>query len=407
MTEYNVIVKMFRARHGDAFLIRCSKGNELVNIFVDAGPENVYDNEIKNQLLEMKRRGEVLDLLVVTHIDDDHIGGVIRLLEENGSVDNPTIITIKEIWHNTYSHIHQELPTVTLNDKEQQMMIGFTRRWKSARKNMLLGKHEVSARQGSSLGALILKGGYHWNKAVDGKAITTQALTTFQIADFVSLKLLSPKNEQLDNLMEYWRRELLKSGFDTDRLAAPSFDDAYEYFLLAIEDERKRLGKQEISFSKPQWNSLKDEYTDEDSSSKNGSSIAFVLECGGRRLLFAADAFPSVIAQGIDQHYKEEPVPRKMDVIKVSHHGSKHNISSELLQTVDAPLYLISTNGKEHGHPDLETLIKIVDQPKRYQRTLLFNYETDASRYLDSNAEKKNLLYSDSFKKYLDINRIE
>ncbi|WP_214626130.1 AVAST type 1 anti-phage system MBL fold metallo-hydrolase Avs1a [Paenibacillus agaridevorans] len=392
MTEYNVKIKMFRARHGDAFLICCSKGTKLVNILVDAGPEDVYDNEIKSELLEMKERGEVLDLLVVTHIDDDHIGGVIRLLEDNGSAENPIIIAIKEIWHNTYRHMHQELPTVTLTDKEQQMIIGFTKRWKSACKIMPLGKHQVSARQGSSLGALILKGGYPWNKAADGKAITTQALTTFQIADFVRLKLLSPNTEQLDNLMNYWRRELQKSGFKTDRPADPSFDDAYEYFLLAVEEERKRRGKQEISFSQPQWDSLKDEYIDEDSSCKNGSSIAFVLECGSKRLLFAADAFPSVIAQGIDRVYKEEPLPRMMDLIKVSHHGSKHNISSGLLQAVDAPLYLISTNGEKHGHPDLDTLIKIVDQPQRYQRTLIFNYETDASRYLEANAEKKDLL---------------
>ena len=44
-------------------------------------------------------------MLVVTHIDNDHIGGIIELLKENGSNENPHIIEIRNIWHNSYRHL--------------------------------------------------------------------------------------------------------------------------------------------------------------------------------------------------------------------------------------------------------------------------------------------------------------
>ncbi|MEZ5082471.1 MAG: hypothetical protein R2750_03330 [Bacteroidales bacterium] len=41
---------------------------------------------------------------------------------------------------------------------------------------------------------------------------------------------------------------------------------------------------------------------------------------------------------------------------KVSHHGSKSNISKKLLDLLDAKHYLISTNGDRHNHPDPEAI---------------------------------------------------
>jgi hypothetical protein len=36
------------------------------------------------------------------------------------------------------------------------------------------------------------------------------------------------------------------------------------------------------------------------------------------------------------------------DVIKVSHHGSIHNTSVNLLSLIDAPVFLVSSNGSAH-----------------------------------------------------------
>lgn len=67
------------------------------------------------------------------------------------------------------------------------------------------------------------------------------------------------------------------------------------------------------------------------------------------------------------------------DAIKISHHGSFHNTSPQLLQIVDAPKYFISSNGNKHDHPDIELLTAIVDRTADFSRTLYFNYSTPVS----------------------------
>lgn len=63
---------------------------------------------MKNRLIQLKNEGGAIDLLIVTHIDNDHIGGVIELLKENGSNKDSKIIEIKNIWHNSYRHLQFE-----------------------------------------------------------------------------------------------------------------------------------------------------------------------------------------------------------------------------------------------------------------------------------------------------------
>jgi hypothetical protein len=67
------------------------------------------------------------------------------------------------------------------------------------------------------------------------------------------------------------------------------------------------------------------------------------------------------------------------DAIKISHHGSLRNTSPDLLALIDAPIYLISSNGVGHGHPDFEVLAAIVDRPAAFKRHIYLNYETSAS----------------------------
>src|SRR5690348_10002539 len=98
-----VVVEMFPASYGDAFLIRCiSPAASAANILVDAGPLNSYRQWVKPRLQALAKDGESLDAMVITHIDADHIEGAIALLEENGPATSPAIIGIRDVWHNSY-----------------------------------------------------------------------------------------------------------------------------------------------------------------------------------------------------------------------------------------------------------------------------------------------------------------
>src|SRR5689334_3242539 len=70
---------------GDAIHIRfLGSDNQVHNILVDGGVENgnVYRVRLRKKLEQVIANGECIDLWIITHIDDDHIGGVLRLLKD-------------------------------------------------------------------------------------------------------------------------------------------------------------------------------------------------------------------------------------------------------------------------------------------------------------------------------------
>lgn len=114
-----------------------------------------------------------------------------------------------------------------------------------------------------------------------------------------------------------------------------------------------------------------------DNSITNGSSISFILEIEGLRLLFLGDSWAEDIVAALS--------PKGMtifDSVKISHHGSARNTSPKLLSLLDSPHFFISSNGNGHNHPDFAVLKAIVDRPADFCRTLHFNYSTPASQRL-------------------------
>lgn len=80
----------------------------------------------------------------------------------------------------------------------------------------------------------------------------------------------------------------------------------------------------------------------EDTAEANGSSIAFLAEYGGKRVLFSAEAHPTRLLRSIDQLVGPNST-LALDVCKLSHHGSDHNTSPSLLDRLDCRRFLIST----------------------------------------------------------------
>lgn len=97
-----ITVKLYRANAGDAFLL--SFGNEQnVNIMVDMGYVSTYNSYIERDLLNLNKENRCLDLLIITHIDRDHIRGALAFFKKNGLISN--IIKVNEVWHNSYRHL--------------------------------------------------------------------------------------------------------------------------------------------------------------------------------------------------------------------------------------------------------------------------------------------------------------
>ena len=96
-----------------------------------------------------------------------------------------------------------------------------------------------------------------------------------------------------------------------------------------------------------------------DTSKTNASSIAFLFEFDGRRILFTGDGDDPRIVESLRPIAEAEGGRLRLDALKVPHHGSAANISRELLELIDCPR-LISTNGERHGHPDPVAMARIL-----------------------------------------------
>ncbi|MGB8194744.1 MAG: MBL fold metallo-hydrolase, partial [Chitinophagaceae bacterium] len=114
-------IKIFQAGKGDALLISDTKAN----ILVDGGMSAAYNEHIAPELGKMRKKGITLDLACVSHIDDDHIAGFLKMIEDevewrvheyhqsNGNAKSkkpevPRPPDIKEIWHNAFHEVLKE-----------------------------------------------------------------------------------------------------------------------------------------------------------------------------------------------------------------------------------------------------------------------------------------------------------
>ena len=73
--------------------------------------------------MKLKNKGKKITLLVITHIDKDHIGGAKKLLEENGDYNTPNIIKIENVWFNGFKNlVFQKKSSDTLNQRQLDKM---------------------------------------------------------------------------------------------------------------------------------------------------------------------------------------------------------------------------------------------------------------------------------------------
>lgn len=373
---------MFPALYGDCLLVTC-EGEHPVHILIDTGFSATYRKYLRPRLLELAERGERLSLVVITHIDEDHIRGSLTFFRENGPADQPKIIGVDEVWHNGYRNMScfqkqtGEPPCMELLQALAKQGIAEDREEDSAEK--------ISVEQGATLAALLLEYGYSWNTSAGGREITVEQLPSVELEGGGKLTVLSPTRDRLKALEELVLDKLAERRYRGALTDHEIFDSVFESVLAGAQQD-ETVPAEEITDEEADFEELSGSSDfAEDRSVTNGSSIAFLLEYGGKRALFLADSHPSVVKESLKRLDPEiEVCPWRVDLLKVSHHGSAHNTSPELLEIVDADRFLISTNGKKFTppHPALRTMARIVTRKTERPRRLIFNYRTKVSDVL-------------------------
>nr|WP_139488568.1 MBL fold metallo-hydrolase [Brevibacillus dissolubilis] len=323
-------------------------------------------------------------------MDQDHIQGGITFFSENGESGKATVIEIGEVWHNSYRHLGVADSEGKL-DENQRLQV--QRQSRYLEKDDEASSSTVSGKQGTRLGALLYQHGYRWNQSFGGKAVGF-GTEPVKIGE-VTITVLSPTQAQLVALRKRWKKELTSIFSDIPLTEDEVFDDAVEFLSHYMKPKGIPNAAKKVS-GVSSLKALAESEFAEDPDEINGSSITFILEYRGMKVLFLGDAPPTLIEQQLREVFPEDEFPIHFDAVKVSHHGSKNNTSRELLACIDSPHYFVSTDGKIHGHPDPEALARIVVRETNeavLMRNLYMTYPTTGAKAVDRDDWKKEFAY--------------
>lgn len=372
---------MYPAKNGDAFLVEIAGHYVLI----DAGYASTFRDEIAPDLSRLHSSGARLSLAVCTHIDADHIGGMIEFVSSNGPRGARHIIDVEEVWHNSLRSLPNTMGALDTK-ADQQLLQAIRRRGFAFPTGSSPALNPIGARQGSSLAQLLKRFDYQWNGGNGTQCMQAQD-APMALPGGVEMQIIGPRRDRLEALRNWWLGELRRLSYRGSGKISDLIEDAYEMWLTSAEATGAGTVRQ---IADGLVGALEQAHA-ADTSLTNGSSIAFVLRGQGTSILFLGDAW----AEDIVSHIKvSSPSQVVFDAIKVAHHGSRHNSSVELLQHVDAPCFLISSDGSRHGHPDFEVLAEIVDRPAPFKRHIYFNYETPAARRLETHTSRSHVPFS-------------
>jgi len=325
-----------KARAGDCLLLHYGSTDDPGLLMIDGGPATVYDTFLRPRLESIKAARKLeddeplsVDAVMVSHIDDDHINGILgftRELVDAKREKKPALARVRSFWHNTFDDI--------IGGSSQELRAAVTASFGAA---SLSGDPDVdgldeaaakvlaSVGQGLRLRDDIRALGLKPNAAFGHPLVMAVAGGQPQaIGKGLSLRVIGPQQVELQNLQKQ-----------------------HEVFLAAHPEKRV---SSLAAFT--------------DTSVPNLSSIVVLAEVGGKTILLTGDARGDKVLSGLELVGAMKPGGTiDVDVVKMPHHGSARNMAPEFFERIRASHYVISCDGG-HGNPDRETIEMMGDLPK-------------------------------------------
>lgn len=322
-----------QAEFGDCLLLQSSDGGNLISILIDGGPSQTYEKNLKptlNTLLASKN----LDLVILSHIDNDHVLGLLDLFEaikkekESGGSE---VLKVSGLWHNSFGDL------IGSNSYDNKLMgnlfssnqfFAFGNDIKIARLPAISALKGIS--EGRDLSKLAQILGIPINPQFGGDIIVTDHKAIE--LDGMKFHILGPTQKNLEKLRKIWN-DWLRS---------------HPQLVVTPKD----FGALQVL----------------DASITNLSSIMFMVESDGKKLLFTGDGLGRDVLEVLSEKKMLTSEGRlHVDILKVPHHGSERNVSEQFFATVTADVYIISANGRD-DNPSFLTLKWIIESGKKYRR---------------------------------------
>jgi beta-lactamase superfamily II metal-dependent hydrolase len=344
-----------QAEYGDCFILESKQGKESTAILIDGGPYQTFEKHLKPTFQKLPTNRK-LDLVVLSHIDNDHIIGLLDLLDEIKSQrekGKKELIKVYELWHNSFNdilridvepflffkniYINQNLISKKEEEKNQRIISSIIMK---------------GFQQGKDLALLAKTLKISINPRFNKLVVVDEIVKSIHLKN-ITIRILGPTRKNLEKLRQEWKDWFTKKkqiqNVDSD--------------LLQILD----------------------------TSVPNLSSIMFLAEIQNKKLLFTGDGSgEDVIRLFSKNEMLDEQGKMHVDVLKVPHHGSDRNVSKEFFNTINSHYYVISANGRD-DNPSLATLRWIIEsgQSKNLKKIVLTNKTPNVLKILKEYDQKK------------------
>ena len=329
-------LEALNANNGDCLFLHFGPPGATKLIIIDGGPQHsgtpTFSSVMEPRLKEMAQLLGVnlpleVDLLMVSHIDDDHIGGVLKLLGR-ANTGNNRLVNIASVWHNSFDDF---LSTTQLNALSS---FGNTSGSAAAAFDSHTLGMAAGVKQGLQVRDKVVSLGIAPNAGTMHGFVA--AGDAFSIGG-MTMTILGPAKSEL---------EALQAKFDAENPNLASMTASERRIAMAA-------------------------FTDD--SIANLSSIVVLAEQNGKRMLLTGDARGDKILQGLNSAGLLANGKIDVDILKVPHHGSDRNVSTDFFRSVVAKHYVFSGDGS-NGNPDAATLAMVTEARGNTNYTMWFTH---------------------------------
>src|SRR4051812_15782801 len=117
-------IHVVQAQFGDCLVLSFGTPAKPRHILIDGGPSGNYANDLEPALAEIIRPRGRLDLVILSHVDNDHVVGILDLfaaVEDDDVSGRKERVQVAGLWHNSFERTID--PTGEISQQMQVMMM--------------------------------------------------------------------------------------------------------------------------------------------------------------------------------------------------------------------------------------------------------------------------------------------
>ena len=358
---------VFQSDGGDSLLLESSDGK---NILIDGGMASSYTKFVEPFLGSLRDQRKILDLVYISHIDQDHVQGILKMLDNEfkwrvydykrrqglnprkpKSIRPPEIL---EIWHNAF---HEQIGDNAGYVEEMLAANAALYTYSENKESLRLARiHEnlvASERQAVMISRRIGKRQLNipLNSEWGGKLMMCKRTNKPIEKGALLIEVIGPFAKDMELLRDQWNK-WLESEKGRNQLSR---------IRNKAEKDREKIGMSEfdqildiIASNSNQLGNRKKVTT------PNLASLMLYIEDGDSSILLTGDGHSDDAYRGLKvRKLLREDGSLHVSILKSFHHGSEYNTKPDFCRDVTADHYVFCGDGSHHN-PDIRILKMII-----------------------------------------------